>query len=338
MRIAVDAMGGDNAPLAIVNGALVAAPHVDGEIILVGDTDAIKKCLPSSVPRNIHIVHTTETIEMDESPVDALRKKRDSSLMVAAMMVKNGEADGMLSAGNTGAAAAAAHLNWKCLPGISKPAIATTFPSKKGKFILIDSGAIPDSDARNLLEYAFMGSLYAQTVLKIRNPRVGLLNIGEEETKGNKLTKQAYKLLKESLPNFAGNVEGKDLFKGDFEVVVCDAFVGNVVLKSAQGIVEFMWEIFKDTFPKNLITKSIVFWLSKKGLMEAKRRVDYSEIGGAPLLGVNGLCMICHGRSNAKAIKNAILMSQQEYKHNLNQLIIEKASEYETPREGANVS
>lgn len=324
MRIALDAMGGDDAPKEIVAGAILAAPLMHGEILLVGDREAIAAVHPSALPENVKIVHTPGIIEMHEEPANAVRRKRDSSLVVGAEMVKNGEADAFVSAGNTGAMTAAAHLSWRCVPGIARPAIATVIPSRKGVFVLLDSGATVDAEPENLLDFAIMGQVYAESVLGIPNPVVGLLNIGSEESKGNKLTKETYKLFKEKLPGFGGNVEGKYLFRGEFDVVVCDAFVGNVLLKAAQGLGEFVFTTFKESLPKNPILRLPLLFL-RSGAKRLKKRLDYAEYGGAPLLGVNGICIICHGHSNAKAIKNALLMAQKGYEKQILKTISEKA-------------
>ena len=328
MRIALDAMGGDYAPKEIVAGALQAAPEMHGEILLVGQTDAIKAVSPGQLPKNIRIIQAPEIIEMHDEPANAVRRKKDSSLVVGAELVKKGEADAFVSAGNTGAVTAAAHLFWRTVPNISRPAIATVIPCRTGKFVLLDSGATPDADSENLLEFAIMGSVYSETVLGVKNPRVGLLNIGEEESKGNALTKATYKLLKEKLPNFKGNVEGKNVFYGDFDVVVCDAFVGNVLLKTAQGLGEFVLELFKETLPRNPILRFPLIVL-KGGLKRMKNKMDYAEYGGAPLLGVNGICFICHGHSNAKAIRNALVLAQAGHERHLIQLIAKRAKKNE---------
>ncbi len=325
MRIALDAMGGDHAPGEILAGAIAASDQIDGEIILVGDTEAIRKSHQGKLPANIRVLHASQTIDMHEAPVEALRRKKDSSLVVAASLVREREADAMISAGNTGAATAAATMFWKCLPGISRPAIATVFPSKTGRFVFLDSGATVDAGAQNLLEFAIMGAAYAQTVLGIPNPRIGLLNIGEEESKGNALTKQSYALFKGQLPNFLGNVEGKDMWKGAADVVVCEAFVGNVVLKSSEGLGELIFDSIKDELSANTISKIAAFLFLRAPFREIKKKTDYDEYGGAPLLGVNGLCVICHGRSNAKAIRNAILVVKREYQERINELIERRA-------------
>ncbi len=331
MRIAVDAMGGDYAPQEIVAGALLAAQSFASEdtaksniqILLVGRSDLLQKYLPSALPPGVQVIPASETIEMGDLPVDALRKKRDASLVVAAQMVKNGEADALVSAGNTGAVTAAAHLLWRCLPGVARPAIATVLPKEEGKFILIDSGATVDCTPQNLLQFALMGQAYAE-VLGSRDPKVGLLNIGEEETKGNSLTKQAYALLKERLPQFIGNVEGKTLFDGPHDVVVCDGFVGNVALKTAQGTSSLLKKMFKDAMPQNPFFRLLVGYALKPGWERIKTKTDYAEYGGAPLLGVRGLCFICHGHSNARAIKNAICQVVKEYEYHLNERITER--------------
>lgn len=336
MKIAIDAMGGDFAPEVIVQGAIEALPSLDGEIVLAGHSGAIRRAAGGDLPARISIVEASEVIEMNESPVEALRRKRDSSLAVAANLVKEGKASAMISAGSTGAATAAAHLLWRCLPNISRPAIATVLPSKGHKFVLIDSGATPDTDWRNLLEFAVMGACYAEAVLGVRNPRIGLLNIGSEEQKGTPRLKQAYKVFRSVFPEFGGNVEGKDMFNGEFDVVVCDGFVGNVALKTTEGAGDLFWHYLTRIIPKNKIARAIVGLFMKNGLMQIRRETDYAEVGGAPLLGVNGLCMICHGHSNAKAIKNAILLTQKGIRTNLNDQISSRAESL--PRELENVS
>lgn len=325
MKLALDAMGGDYAPREIVAGAVQAAPNLHGEILLIGRPDEIEAAHSGSLPANVKIVPAPDVIEMDEEPANAVRRKRQSSLVVGAEMVKSGQADAFISAGNTGAVTAAAHLFWRTLPNIDRPAIATVIPCKTGKFVLLDSGATPDADPNNLLEFAIMGSIYAETVLGIKKPRVGLLNIGEEPSKGNALTKASYKLFKQELPNFHGNVEGKSVFNGEFDVVVCDAFVGNVLLKTAQGLGQFVLETFKESLPKNPLLRLPLIFL-KGGLKRLSKRMDYAEYGGAPLLGVNGICFICHGHSNAKAIRNALILAQAGHDKHLIQLIAERAN------------
>lgn len=316
MRLAIDAMGGDHAPREVVSGVLAAASNIGGELILVGQPSLIQEHLPRSVPSNVHIHPATEVIAMHESPMDAVRRKRDSSLAVAVRLVEEGECDGVVSAGNTGAATALAKLRWKSIPGVHRPAIATQIPSSKGKFVLLDSGATVDCSAADLLDFAVMGSAYATAVMGIRDPRVGLLNIGEEPGKGNALTKKAHELLARHLNTFIGNVEGKHLFSGKVDVVVCDAFVGNIVLKTGEAVAEMIMSMIKDSLPKNFLLR-LPLPLLLGGLVGLKRNLDYSEYGGAPLLGVNGVFIICHGRSDSRAICNAVLQAEAAVKNGL---------------------
>jgi glycerol-3-phosphate acyltransferase PlsX len=308
VNLAVDAMGGDYAPREIVLGAIAAAPLVHHQITLVGDPAAIGEYLPKPCPTNVSIHPATEVIGMDEKPLDALRKKKDSSLVVAANLVKEGQASAMISAGNTGAASAASLLSWRQVPGIHRPAIASPFPNRHGGFILLDAGASPDVDPEHLVEFAFMGRSYVSQVMGRPNPRVHLLNIGEEEGKGNAFAKQAYNLLAKH-DWFCGNIEGKDLFFQPCDVVVCDAFVGNIVLKTSEGVAEYILATIREQVPKGGITK-LLYAPLKKILAPLRKKLDYAEYGGSPLLGLNGLCVICHGRSHAKAIKNALLLAQ----------------------------
>lgn len=325
MRIALDAMGGDYAPAEIVKGAVAAAPQMRGTILLIGIQAEIEKVHTGPWPAQIEIVEAPEVVAMDDEPVAAVRRKRNSSLVMGAAMVKQGKADAFVSAGNTGAATAAAHLGWKTIPSISRPAIATVIPSRKGCFVLLDSGATVDAEPHHLFEFAIMGRVYAELVLGIESPKVGLLNIGEEPTKGDTLTKATYKLMESSLPYFVGNIEGKHIFDGDVDVVVCDAFVGNVLLKTAQGLGSFVLEMFKESIPKNPLAKLPLIFL-KSGITRLRKRMDYAEYGGAPLLGVDGICFICHGHSNAKAIMNALLLAQRGHDHHLVPKIAEEVA------------
>jgi len=318
-------MGGDYAPKETVAGAVEAAPEMHGTILLVGRKDEIERVHAGSFPSNIEIIEAPEVVEMDDEPVNAVRRKRNSSLVMGADLVKRGEADAFVSAGNTGAMTAAAQMMWRTIPNISRPAIATVIPCRTGCFVLLDSGATVDADPENLYEFAVMGSVYAESVLGFKSPRVALLNIGEEETKGNQLTKAAYKLLKNDFPGFVGNIEGKHVFDGNVDVVVCDAFVGNVLLKTAQGLGAFVIEMFKESAPKNPLMR-LPLILLKGGINRMRKRMDYAEYGGAPLLGVDGICFICHGHSNAKAIKNALLLAQKGHDKHLVAQITEKAA------------
>lgn len=314
MRIAVDAMGGDHAPGEIVSGVLEAAKKVKGSIVLVGDPSRIERALTGPVPSNVDIHPASEVVEMDEKPMEALRKKKDSSLAVGVDLVKQGRADAFVSAGNTGAVTAASLLSWRQLDGVHRPAIASPFPNRHGRFLLLDAGASPDVDPPHLLEFALMGRAYAERVMGRKSPKVHLLNIGEEPGKGNAFAKQAYELLS-GHPWFAGNIEGKDMFHAPCDVVVCDAFVGNIVLKTAEGVGEFIMDEIKAAVPKDV--RKLAFLPLKKALGPLRRKVDYAEYGGSPLLGLNGLCIICHGRSNAKAISNAVQIASTAVENNL---------------------
>ncbi len=312
MRIAVDAMGGDYAPQEIVAGALESARQVSFEILLVGDTAQIEPLLPKrGRPDNLHLYHASQVITMEDSPVMAIRRKRDSSLVVAGKLVKEGKADALVSMGNTGAVGAVAKLLWGGLPHIDRPAIATVLPTYTGRCVLLDSGATVDCSPRQLLDFALMGQIYAAQVLEIPNPRVGLLNIGEEATKGNSVTKEAYQLLKAHLKEeFVGNVEGKTFFEGVADVVVCDGFVGNVFLKTGEGVAEIILKIIKEELTRNRLNM-IPLALLKPAFDRIKRRLDYREYGGAPLLGVDGVCIIGHGRSDRYAVRQAISVAAQ---------------------------
>jgi glycerol-3-phosphate acyltransferase PlsX len=297
-------MGGDNAPQEIIRGGLEACPHISGDLIFVGDQSVIKAHLPSQVPSNVKIVHASQVVEMDEKPLDAYRKKKDSSMMVGIKLVKDGKADAFISAGSTGSASATALLTWRQVSGIHRPAIGTKLPNHHGGFVLLDAGASPDVDPEHLVEFAILGRAYAQGVMDRKNPKVHLLNIGEEPGKGNAFAKQAFQLLSK-FDWFAGNIEGKDMFNSPCDVVVCEAFVGNVVLKTAEGVAEMFGRHVKAGVPKGFMK---VFYLAVKKVMEPiKKQMDYAEVGGSPLLGLNGICVIAHGRSNAKAIRNAVL-------------------------------
>ena len=310
MKIAVDAMGGDYAPREIVFGAVRAARKFDCEIVLVGDEEKIRHVLSrekdwKKLP--ITIRPTTQVIEMGEHPADAVRQKKDSSIVVATRMVKDGECDAVLSAGSTGAAVTAAQLILKRIKGIGRPTIATPMPTPKSLTLLLDSGANVDSKPEHLVQSALMGSIYAEYVYDRKNPRVGLLNIGEEETKGNEQAKATYALLKQMHTiNFCGNAEGRDVPKGNFDVVICDGFVGNVVLKFAEGLAKTLVKLVKEAIEEGGLLPKLGAFLILPTLKKLGKRLDVTEFGGAPLLGVNGCCIICHGSSNAKSICSAI--------------------------------
>lgn len=310
MKIAVDAMGGDYAPREIVFGAVRAARKFDCEIVLVGDEEKIRHVLSrekdwKKLP--ITIRPTTQVIEMGEHPADAVRQKKNSSIVVATRMVKDGECDAVLSAGSTGAAVTAAQLILKRIKGIGRPTIATPMPTPKSLTLLLDSGANVDSKPEHLVQSALMGSIYAEYVYGRKNPRVGLLNIGEEETKGNEQAKATYALLKQMHTiNFCGNAEGRDVPKGNFDVVICDGFVGNVVLKFAEGLAKTLVKLVKEAIEEGGLLPKLGAFLILPTLKKLGKRLDVTEFGGAPLLGVNGCCIICHGSSNAKSICSAI--------------------------------
>lgn len=326
MKIAVDAMGGDYAPAEIVRGALEAARECRQEIILVGDEKKIAAELGSAPPPGVEIMHAPETITMAEQPAVAVRKKKQSSIVQAVRLVKEGVAAAVVSAGSTGATMAASLLGLGRIPGIDRPAIASVLPRQGGRTVLLDVGANVDCKPHHLLQFALMGSLYTEKILGIPRPRVGLLNVGEEETKGNELTLAAHSLLRASPLNFIGNVEGRDIFAGTADVVVCDGFVGNIVLKSGEGLALALLEMLKEEVAKSLAARLGAFMLLP-ALRSFKQKVDYVEYGGAPLLGVNGVVIICHGRSNAKAIKNAIKRAEEAVNSNLVQAIQESIGE-----------
>ncbi len=308
MRIAVDAMGGDYAPQQAVLGCVLAAKEAQIATVLVGRSEEISRELeqykdyPSDL---ITIKDAREVVEFTDHPAMAVRKKRDSSIVVANQLVKNGEAAAVISAGNTGASMTASLFILGRIPGISRPAIAIPLPTVKGVTVLLDAGANAENDPEDLVQFGMMGTIYASAVLGIDRAKVGLLSIGEEETKGNKLVLEAHQLLKASGLDFIGNVEGKDLLMGVADVVVCDGFVGNIILKFAEGMAAALFQKMKEALLKSPVTKLGALAV-KPSLKKLKASFDYTEYGGAPLLGVKGVSMISHGRSDAKAFKNAI--------------------------------
>lgn len=313
MKIAVDAMGGDYAPDEIILGAIEAAREYRCDIILVGDETRIRMALDAHGANNLPITvhHASEVIEMTEHPSIAIRKKKDASVVVATRLVKEGKADVVVSAGSTGAAVAAALFGLGRIPGIERPAIATPIPNLTGTTVLVDSGANVDSKPKHLFQNAVMGAVYAEKILEISNPRVGLLNIGEEENKGNELVLDTYPLIKQAPLNFIGNVEGRDIPKGTVDVVVCDGFVGNVVLKFGEGLATAMLALIKQEVASlNWFIKIAAALILPIALRGLKKKTDYTEYGGAPLLGVDGGFVISHGSSKAKAIKNSIRVAR----------------------------
>ena len=325
MRIAVDAMGGDKAPDVIIKGAILSAREIDAQIILVGRQEVIEKILSlrRNIPKNISVVNAAEIIEMDDSPAVSVRRKKDSSINVAVKMVKEKRADAIVSAGNTGAVVCAGSLFLKILPGVDRPGITVLLPTLKDVVQMIDMGANIDAKPEHLLQYGIMGSIYSKHVLNKKKPSVGLLNIGEEETKGPEFVKETFKLLEQNKHiNFVGNVEGRDIYVGDCDVIVCDGFLGNVVLKVSEGLADAFKEMLKRNLSSNIITK-IGSLLSAPAFRALKKEIDYSEYGGAPLLGIDGVCIIAHGGSSANAVKNAIRVAHESLLHNVNQHIIE---------------
>jgi glycerol-3-phosphate acyltransferase PlsX len=307
-------MGADKAPRPEIEGAILASKHHNVRVLLVGREEQLRAELqhhPSAANLPIEVVHASEVISMDDKAAQAVRSKRDSSMRVGLRLVREGHAAGFITAGNTGAAMATAKLVLGTLPHVDRPALAAVFPTSKGSAaILVDVGANVDCKPYNLEQFAVMGEIYSRSIFEIARPRVGLLSVGEEESKGNELTKEAHALLKQLPLNFIGNVEGRDLYNGQADVIVCDGFVGNVALKTSEGLVEAVRFLLKESL-QSTITSQVGAILSKRAFADFKRRLDYSEYGGAPLLGVKGVCIIGHGSSNANAIKNAIRVAAQ---------------------------
>ncbi len=325
MQIALDAMGGDHGSEELITGALLAAEQEGLGVTLVGDESCLQEILDKLAPNAasaalIKIVHSSQVVGMDEHPVDAIRKKKDSSVMVAFDLVRRGEADAAVSAGNSGATMAAGVRKLGRLSGISRPGIASLFPTLKRPVVLMDIGANVDCRAQHLLQFAVMASAFSR-INDISNPRVGLLTIGEETGKGNSLIKETYPLLEKSSLNFIGNVEGRDVFQGDVDVIVCDGFVGNICLKISEGLADAAMEMLKDEIVKSLPAK-LGYLLARPAFKAFKKRVDYAEYGGAPLLGLDGTGIVCHGKSNSQAIKNAIVEASKMVKYKINQDIL----------------
>ncbi|MFH5183083.1 phosphate acyltransferase PlsX [Paenibacillus sp. TAB 01] len=318
MRIAIDAMGGDDAPDVVVAGALEAAREwSDTTIILVGDSARIEPLLQGSKPSNLVVRHAAETIEADDEPVKAVRRKKDASMVVAGRMVKEKEADAMISAGNTGALMTTGLLVVGRIKGIERPALAPMIPTVDGKGVLaLDLGANMDSSPEQLLQFAIMGSIYRDKVHGVSKPRVGLLNVGTEAMKGNELTKAAFPLLEKAPIQFIGNVESREVLKAPCDVLVCDGFAGNIMLKSIEGTASVIFSVLKKEFTQSLFTKLAALIL-KPGLTKFRRSFDYSEHGAAPLLGIDGLLLKSHGSSNALAIKNAVRQARIAVKNDL---------------------
>ena len=324
MKIALDAMGGDTAPEPTVAGAIRAARELPIEILLVGNQPVVDRQLARYPrrPRNLSIVHAPETIGMDEPPVASVRKKKESSINVGMECLRDGRVDAFVSAGNTGAVVCAATLNLGLLPGVERPGIAIVLPGLRGETLLIDAGANIDPKPSHLLQYALMGESYVRHVLDTPRPTVGLLNVGEEETKGTDFIRETYSLLEGSGVNFVGNVEGRDIFMGEHDVIVCDGFVGNVALKTSESLAYAINLTLKRALGMSPITR-LGAWLSRAAFQALRKEIDYAEHGGAQLLGVSGVCIIAHGASSGKAIKNAIRVGYESARHDMNRHLTE---------------
>src|SRR2546423_2616791 len=332
--IAVDAMGSDRAPRPEVEGAILACRHYDVQVVLVGREEQIREEIeqhPSAGNLPLEVAQASEYIPMDEKAVQAGRSKRDSSMRVGLRLVREGRAAGFVTAGNPGAAMATAKMVLGALPGVDRPALAAVFPTSVGKAaILLDVGANVDCKPHNLEQFAVMGEIYSRSIFGMQRPRVGLLSIGEEEGKGNELTREAYTLLRQLPLNFAGNVEGRDLYNGNVDVIVCDGFIGNVALKVSEGLVNTVRFLLKESL-KSTISSQVGFLLSRRAFEDFKKRLDYAEYGGAPLLGIKGICIVGHGSSNATALKNAIRVAAQSAETKINDKI-EKGLSTQRPR------
>jgi len=314
VTIAVDAMGGDNAPKAEVDGAIRAARSLGVKVILVGRQEILRAELAQHEGIGdlaIEIQHASEVVTMEDSAAKAVRTKRDSSIRVASRLVRDGIAQGLVSAGNTGAVMATAKMVLGMIPGVDRPALASAFPTLKGTpVVVVDVGANVDCSPRMLGQFAVMGEIYSRVIFHVARPRVGLLSIGEEEHKGNELTRSATPVLKSLPVHFIGNVEGRDIYTGDTNVIVCDGFTGNVALKVSEGLVDMIYQMLRASLEAT-IKRKIGYVLARSAFQDFKKRVDYSEYGGAPLLGVKGVCIITHGRSNANAFKNAVRVAAE---------------------------
>jgi phosphate acyltransferase len=326
--IAVDAMGGDHAPTVEVEGAIQAARDLRARVVLVGQEERIRAELarqgvanPRAHRLHLSIVNATEVITMDEPVAQAVRRKRDSSIRVAARLVRDGQAQALVSAGNTGAVMATAKLIIGTLPSVDRPALAGIFPTLKGRgTVLLDVGANSECKPEHLKQFAIMGVVYSRSILGVRVPKVGLMSIGEEEVKGTDLTKETARLLRQAPINFIGNVEGRDIFTGEVDVIVADGFTGNVILKTSEGLVEAIMGLLKTELGQT-IQSQVGAILSRTAFRSVKRRLDYSEFGGAPLLGAKQLCLICHGGSKPKSIRNAIRIAKEFNEGSINERI-----------------
>jgi phosphate acyltransferase len=331
MRVAVDAMGGDNAPEVEVAGAVEACREFGLSVTLVGDQERLKAELAKHATNglDIDIYHASEVVGMHDSASDAVRKKRNSSIRLAFELVKEGKACAAVSAGNSGATMAAGMFVLKRIKGIERPAIAQVFPTLKGQTLVLDVGGNVDCKPIHLAQFAVMGEVYARYAMGVDTPLVGLLSNGEEDSKGNELTRETNVILRKTSLNYAGYVEGRDVFKGSVNVVVCDGFVGNVVLKLSEGLAEAIGKMLKEEILKSWVSK-LGYIFVRGAFRRFKKIVDYAEYGGAPLLGINGVGMICHGGSNVKAIKNAIRFAHEYARSGVTEHVAEKLTENQT--------
>lgn len=327
MRIAIDAMGGDNAPGEIISGALDATELLEknDEVILVGPKEIVEPRVSSKSRKvAVTIVDAPEVIGMDEAPIESLRNKRNSSIAVMAKMAKEGQADAVISAGNTGACVVAFQMRMRNLAGVNRPGIAVVFPTFEGPVTICDVGANIACKPINLYQYGVMAKMYSKHVLGIENPRVGIMSIGQEEGKGDEIVKKARELMKSDVNlNFIGNIEGRDIFKGVCDVAVCDGFVGNVILKLTEGVVDGLFKAIKHELGQEKLLLVMKF---KPVMMRIYKKYDYNEYGGAPLLGINGTALICHGASESRTIKNAILTAKAFHTKKINDTIVEYLS------------
>ena len=331
MKIALDAMGGDFGPPNLVAGAVMALqeyPHIN-KLYLVGDSAKIGSELKKHECNDsrIDIVHSTQVVEMSDTAWSAVRRKKDSSVSRAVDLVKRGQADAIVSAGHTGAAVAASMIKLRTLPGIDRPGIAAVLPTEFNVFVLIDAGANIDARPEQLLQYAFMGTVYSRHVLGYKNPTVGLVSLGEEDVKGNEMTKEVFKMLKKSSLNFAGNIEGRHLFEDPVEVVVCDGFVGNVILKTCESISVAIFQWLKHELMRTKM-RQVGAFLARDAFNTIKEKTNYEEYGGSPLLGVNGICIIAHGASTPLAIKNALRVAAESIEQQVNPHIVDEIRRY----------
>ncbi|MGV1099263.1 phosphate acyltransferase PlsX [Thiovibrio sp. JS02] len=328
LHIALDAMGGDRGPEEMVSGAIMAVrDSADLEITLLGDEKRLSAILAARAfpAERLHLVHTSQVVAMDESPFDAIRKKKDSSIVRAFALHREGKVDAVVSAGNSGATMAAGVKMLGRLENISRPGIAGIYPTLKGPLVMMDVGANVDCRAQHLFQFAIMAAAFSQVLFGTQKPRVGLLSIGEEGGKGNALVKKTHELLQQSSLNYIGNVEGRDTFQGEVDVIVCDGFVGNVCLKLSEGLAEAVMGMLRDEISKSMKAK-LGYLLARDAFASFKKRVDYAEYGGAPLLGLKGNGIVCHGRSSALAIKNALRVAAEMARNKVNDRILELLS------------